>query len=183
MGRGRPFAVVTTLEFSFASLVVLVPLMRLLPAGQESITSRSRVETKVPNAVPEQEDQNGTLPLIVTDANFRAEVEEFEGLVLLDFWAEWCGPCLEIAPILDDIAREYEGNVKIGKIDVTTSEDNPALAQKFGVDVLPLFVLLHGGDEIERYEGLDPDLEPAEFLRKWLGRHVGSPELCCDEEK
>ncbi|MFO1391815.1 MAG: thioredoxin TrxA [Agitococcus sp.] len=86
-------------------------------------------------------------PLIVntTDAQFEEEVLNADSLVLVDYWAPWCGPCKMIAPILDDLAGEYEGKVKIVKVNV---DENPATAQKFGVKGIPTLSLFKGGQVV-----------------------------------
>ena len=86
-------------------------------------------------------------PLIVntTDAQFEEEVLNADSLVLVDYWAPWCGPCKMIAPILDDLADEYERKLKIVKVNV---DENPATAQKFGVKGIPTLSLFKGGQVV-----------------------------------
>ena len=78
----------------------------------------------------------------ITDDNFESEVLQSEEPVLMDFWAEWCGPCKMIAPILDQIADEYKGRLQIAKLDV---EENQAIAMKYGVRSIPTLMLFKGG--------------------------------------
>lgn len=78
-----------------------------------------------------------------TDASFESDVLKADGPVLVDYWAPWCGPCKMVAPILDEIAGEYEGKLKIVKVNV---DDNPATAQKYGVRGIPTLSLFKGGN-------------------------------------
>ena len=78
----------------------------------------------------------------ITSENFDSEVLQSEQPVLMDFWAEWCGPCKMIAPILDQIADEYKGRLQIAKLDV---EENQAIAMKYGVRSIPTLMLFKGG--------------------------------------
>ena len=82
-------------------------------------------------------------PFEFTDDNFEAEVLKSETPVLVDFWAAWCGPCRMIAPIVEELANEYEGKVKVGKLDV---DSNQQTAIKFGVRSIPTVLVFKGGE-------------------------------------
>ena len=79
----------------------------------------------------------------VTDANFEQEVLQSDVPVLVDYWAEWCGPCKMIAPILEEIAKDYEGKIKICKMDVDSNQDTP---QKFGIRGIPTLMMFKDGN-------------------------------------
>ncbi|GKX57298.1 thioredoxin-1 [Leminorella grimontii] len=78
----------------------------------------------------------------LTDSSFESDVLKAEGPVLVDFWAEWCGPCKMIAPILDDIASEYEGRLTVAKLNI---DENPATAPQFGIRGIPTLLLFKDG--------------------------------------
>ncbi|MDD3674214.1 MAG: thioredoxin TrxA [Thauera propionica] len=79
----------------------------------------------------------------VTDGNFEAEVLQSQTPVLVDYWAEWCGPCKMIAPILDDVAKDYAGKLKIAKLNIDENQDTPA---KYGIRGIPTLMLFKGGN-------------------------------------
>ena len=91
--------------------------------------------------------------LAVTDANFEQEVEKNDGLTVVDFWATWCGPCRMIAPILDQFAKEYEGKVKITKLDV---DQNIRTASRFNVRSIPMLLFFKGGKVVDQIIGAVP---------------------------
>ena len=86
----------------------------------------------------------------VSDATFETEVLQAEGPVLVDFWAEWCGPCKMIAPVLEEIGKEHEGKLTITKLNV---DENPDVARRYGVLSIPTLVLFVGGVEKQRVVG------------------------------
>ena len=79
----------------------------------------------------------------VTDASFEEDVLKAEGPVLVDFWAEWCGPCKQIAPTLEDIAKDYDGRVRVVKVDI---DSNPQTPSKYGVRGIPTIMMFKGGE-------------------------------------
>lgn len=96
----------------------------------------------------------GLPPVAVTDSSFQAEVEEFNGLALVDFWADWCGPCRIVAPVLEQIAEEYAGRgVKVAKLDVDTNQQT---AMRFNIRSIPTLLFFKGGTHVDTVVGAVP---------------------------
>jgi len=103
-----------------------------------------------------------TQPFHVTDANFEETIKKNK-IVLVDFWASWCGPCRALAPTIEELAKEYNGKVLVGKLDV---DENPATAERFQVFSIPTMILFKDGEETERLVGLCPKGRIADTLNK-----------------
>lgn len=86
-----------------------------------------------------------------TDGNFKKEVLESGIPVMADFWAEWCGPCKMLSPIIDELAKEYVGKIKIGKVDV---DSNPEVASRYGVMSIPTLIFFKGGKVMAQATGV-----------------------------
>jgi len=101
----------------------------------------------------------------VTDETFAAEVLGAPDTVLVDFWAEWCGPCRAVSPILDQIAEEHAGKIRIVKLNV---DDNPETTMQYGITGIPAMKVFRGGQEVKEIVGARPkaalEAELAEFL-------------------
>jgi thioredoxin 2 len=105
-------------------------------------------------------------PVIVTDATFSAEVESSPLPVLLDLWAPWCGPCRMVAPVVEELAKDMAGRVRVAKLNV---DENPATATRFHVQSIPTLLVFKAGREMERIVGAQPKAEIARRLERVMG--------------
>ena len=93
----------------------------------------------------------GEHTLEFSDGNFDEEVLSAGAPVLVDFWAEWCGPCKALAPVIDELAQEYEGKLKVGKVD---TDANREVSVRFSISAIPTVILFHNGEIVEKFVGL-----------------------------
>jgi thioredoxin 1 len=141
--RNRPWA--TDVAGIADSLVELLPVNQVVDDDDEALTEKESKDKIVNNK-----------PVAVTDATFEADVLKSEVPVLVDFWAEWCGPCRMVAPVLEKLAGEYAGKVRIAKVDV---DSNPGLSNAFQIRSIPTLMFIKQGKIVGQTAGALP--EPA----------------------
>jgi thioredoxin 1 len=96
-----------------------------------------------------------------SDDNFQEEVLASSSSVLVDFWAPWCGPCRQIAPLIDQLAEQFNGTVKIGKLNI---DENPTITGQYGIQSIPTLLLFKNGEVVERFVGMPPKAKLEEAL-------------------
>ena len=101
----------------------------------------------------------------VSDASFKEDVLDSELPVLVDFWAPWCGPCRMVAPVVDEIAQQYEGKVKVVKLN---TDENPNTASQYGIRSIPTLMIFKGGQRVDMVVGAVPKTTLASTLEKYL---------------
>jgi thioredoxin 1 len=87
------------------------------------------------------------------DSNFQADVLASDKLTVVDFWAEWCGPCRAIGPVIEELSKEYEGKVNVGKVNV---DNNPQVSTNYGITSIPAILFIKGGQVVDKLVGAQP---------------------------
>ncbi|MGB9756434.1 MAG: thioredoxin [Candidatus Bathyarchaeales archaeon] len=124
-----------------------------------------RIREKKIKELRERKSKMSAEPAHVTDANFNKIVNQHH-LALIDFWAPWCGPCLALAPTIEELAEEYFGKIFVGKINV---DENPLTAERFQIFSIPTLIIMKDGKEVDRIVGLVPKKHIEAVLKKHLG--------------
>lgn len=102
----------------------------------------------------------------ITDSNFQDEVINKEGVAVLDFWAEWCGPCRAIAPIIEKLSTEYDGKALVGKVNV---DHNPEIAMKYGITSIPTILIMKNGEVVKKHVGYTTQANLARLIDDEIG--------------
>ncbi len=105
------------------------------------------------------------MALELTDANFQTKVLDSDKLTLVDFWAEWCGPCRAIGPVIEELAVQYDGKVNVGKVNV---DHNPNLSVNYGITSIPAILFIKGGQIVDKQIGA----VPKSVLDKKIQAHI-----------
>ena len=101
---------------------------------------------------------------ILNKSNFQTEIKEYEGLAIVDFFATWCGPCKMLTPIIDKLAEQFDGKVKIVKVDI---DESPELAQEYKVMSVPTVIFLENGEVLETLIGVQNNAKLVELIEKY----------------
>jgi thioredoxin 2 len=108
------------------------------------------------------------MPMIVHDSTFATDIGQSELPVLLDLWADWCGPCRYIAPVVNELARELAGDVRVAKLNI---EENPVTPARYNVQSIPTLLIIKDGEEIDRIVGVQPKAAILSRLNQVLSRN------------
>ena len=93
------------------------------------------------------------MALEFTDTNFQEKVLDSEKLSVIDFWAEWCGPCRAIGPVIEELSKEYDGKINVGKVNV---DNNPQVSMNYGITSIPAILFIKGGQVVDKLVGAQP---------------------------
>jgi thioredoxin 1 len=128
--------------------------MTKYPENKDEICIRVQ-ETKIFN-----KNKSTIMALELTDTNFQEKVISSDKLTVVDFWAEWCGPCRAIGPVIEELSKEYHGKINVGKVNV---DHNPQLSVNYGITSIPAILFIKGGKVVDKLVGAQPK---SNFVKK-----------------
>src|ERR1700744_123819 len=105
-------------------------------------------------------NKSSIMALELTDTNFQEKVISSDKLTIVDFWAEWCGPCRAIGPVIEELSKEYDGKINVGKVNV---DHNPQLSINYGITSIPAILFIKGGKVVDKLVGAQPK---SNFVKK-----------------
>ena len=105
------------------------------------------------------------MALTFTDQNFQETVLDSDKVAIIDFWAEWCGPCRALTPIIEELSSDYDGKALVGKVDV---DSNPEISMKYGIRNIPTILFIKGGEVVDKTVGVVPKAMLEQTLQKHL---------------
>jgi thioredoxin 1 len=126
---------------------------------------KKKIAEMLERAIEQKLSQNPSgKPITLTDANFSREVEK-QKIIVVDFWAPWCGPCRMVGPIIEELSREYAGKVAFGKLNV---DENPIVPNSFGIQGIPTLIIFKNGKSVEMIVGAAPKYQIEAKFRSHL---------------
>jgi thioredoxin 1 len=152
-------------------MVVDEELERLNKKKAEELIARQQEQQQRRFFEQSQRAQYGR-PVVLTDSNFASEVAKHD-LLVVDFWAPWCGPCRMVSPIIEQLAKEYAGRVTFGKLNV---DENPVVSQAFRIQSIPTLLVFHKGKAVDGQIGALPKAQIEDTFRRYLSGGGGASD-------
>ena len=147
----------------FRQIAVCAAFVALTAMLAGCLNEQEKKEDTMSAGEKDKDATNQTHELVLTDANF--DTEAGKGIVLIDFWAPWCGPCLMQGPIIEKVAAAMAGQVKVGKCNV---DEAPKTSERFGIRSIPSLIILKDNQEVERFVGVRQEAELVSALKKHI---------------
>lgn len=139
---------------------LIVPVMILFNTADHQVENHHSPKNSIAFA---NNNKGGALEF--TDANFQSKVLSANKLTLVDFWAEWCGPCRTMGPVIENLSKEYAGKVNIGKLDV---DNNPNVTNRYGITSIPTLLFIKNGKVVGKLVGVNPKSKIEKKIKEYM---------------